>query len=89
MVTSDGADAVDVVIPHAGLAEVMVVIEWLVASGDTVDAGAPLVVVESEKTQIELEAPSAGRVEILVPASDDDVVVGAVIGRVHTSPVAS
>jgi pyruvate/2-oxoglutarate dehydrogenase complex dihydrolipoamide acyltransferase (E2) component len=67
----------------------MVVIEWLVASGDTVDVGTPLVVVESEKTQIELEAPSAGQIEILVPASDDDVVVGAVIGRVHPSAVVS
>ena len=79
----DMSDVVDVVIPHSGLAEVVVLIEWLVADGDTVDVGTPLAVIESEKTQIELDAPSAGRVEIVVPVSDDDIAVGATIARLH------
>jgi pyruvate/2-oxoglutarate dehydrogenase complex dihydrolipoamide acyltransferase (E2) component len=83
MATSESVfEPVDVVIPHSGLAEVVVLIEWLVEDGDTVAAGTPLAVIESEKTQVEIDAPIAGRVEIVVPASDADVFVGATIGRI-------
>lgn len=81
MATSD--PPVDLVIPHSGLTEVVVLVEWLVDDGDLVDHGTPLAVIESEKTQIELDSPAAGRLEITVPASDADVSVGSTIGRIH------
>ena len=64
---------VPVQIAHSGLAEEVVVLEWLAADGQQVEAGSPLVVIESEKTELEIEAPASGRLEILVPASDIEV----------------
>ena len=58
-------------------------LEWLVDDGQGVEAGSPLVVIESEKTQLEIEAPASGRLEILVPASDIEVAVGTTIARIH------
>jgi len=42
---------------------------WLVAVGDTVAAGDPVVTIETEKATVEIEAPVAGTLtEITVPA---------------------
>ena len=42
---------------------------WLVAVGDTVAAGDPVVAIETEKATVEIEAPVAGTIaEITVPA---------------------
>ena len=81
MATSE--PAVPVQIAHSGLSEEVVVLEWLVDDGQPVDVGSPLVVIESEKTQLEIEAPAAGRLEILVPASDIEVPVGTTIALIH------
>lgn len=81
MATSD--PSIDVRIPHSGLAEEVVVLEWLVDDGQAVEAGVCLVVIESEKTQLEIEAPASGRVVILVPASDMEVLVGTTIARIN------
>ena len=86
MVTSDESGAaVDVFIAHSGLAEEVVVLEWLVDDGHPVEVGSPLVLIESEKTQLEIESPAAGRLEIVTPASDIEVPVGTVIGKIWTS----
>ncbi len=39
-------------------------VEWLVASGDTVALGQPLYVIETEKTSTEVESPFAGTITI-------------------------
>ena len=70
-------------IAHSGLAEEVVVLEWLAADGTVVDAGAPLVRIESEKTELEIAAPAAGRLEVVVPASDIEVPVGTTIGWIR------
>jgi pyruvate dehydrogenase E2 component (dihydrolipoamide acetyltransferase) len=42
------------------------VLEWRKAVGDRVQAGEPLVVIETEKAEVELEAPATGTlVEII------------------------
>ncbi len=83
MATSDGSGiACDVAIPHSGLAEEVLVLEWLVADGESVVAGSPLVLIESEKTQIEIDAPGSGRLEIILVASEAEVAVGTTIGRI-------
>ena len=56
MATSESA--VPVQIAHSGLAEEVVLLEWLVDDGQDVETGSPLVVIESEKTQLEIEAPA-------------------------------
>ena len=54
------------------------VLRWLKRDGDTVAEGEPLVEVEAEKANHELEAPVAGRLEI-VAQEGDEIKVGAVL----------
>ena len=81
MATSD--DPIDVRIAHSGLAESVLVLEWLVDDGTRVNAGDPLVIIESEKTQFEMEAPIAGVLEIVVAADDLEVPAGTLIARIR------
>jgi pyruvate/2-oxoglutarate dehydrogenase complex dihydrolipoamide acyltransferase (E2) component len=73
---------VDVVLPKWGMTmQEAVVGEWLVAVGDEVTEGQPLVTVESDKVDADVESPGSGTVaEILVPAGET-AEVGAVIAR--------
>lgn len=75
---------VNVNIAHSGLAKEVVVLEWLVANGADVELGSPLVVIETEKTELEVDAPASGKLEILVDASDSEVAAGTTIARIHT-----
>ncbi len=75
--------AVPIIVPQLGVIEVVVVVEWLCADGDRVDDGQPIVVIESEKAETEIEAPVAGRLEIQVEADPDaEVAVGTVLGQI-------
>jgi pyruvate/2-oxoglutarate dehydrogenase complex dihydrolipoamide acyltransferase (E2) component len=72
----------DIVIPQLGLMEAVTIVEWLHQSGDAVAKGEPVVVVETDKANAEVEAPADGRLEILVPAGEDLVPVETVLGYV-------
>lgn len=78
-------EKVPVHVPHMGVVEEVVVIDWLVANGSHVTEGQPLVLIESEKAEIEIEAPGTGTVEVLVSASDEPVRVGTLLGNVVSS----
>ena len=78
-------EKVPVHVPHMGVVEEVVVIDWLVANGSHVTEGLPLVVIEAEKAEIEIEAPGTGTVEVLVSASDEPVRVGTLLGNVVSS----
>jgi pyruvate dehydrogenase E2 component (dihydrolipoamide acetyltransferase) len=56
-----------------------VINEWLVAEDGAVEAGQPLVVIETEKATVEVEAESAARVLTLLAAAGATVAVGAPI----------
>lgn len=71
-----------IVIPHSGLAKEVIIVEWLIEHGATVVAGTPLVIYESEKTEIEMDSPCDGELEIIVGASDDEVPAGTIIGNI-------
>ena len=58
-----------------------VVVEWLVADGGWVDAGTPVVTLETSKAVEEIEVQAAGHVTQLVRAGSE-CGVGAVLGRV-------
>ena len=60
------------------------VVEWLVAEGQQVERGAPLMQVETEKVAYDVEAPVAGWFHIMVPAGET-VPVEAVIGQFAAS----
>ncbi len=72
----------DIVLPKWGMTMQEAVIgEWLVAVGDEVTEGQPLVTVESDKVDADVESPGSGVVaEILVPTGET-AEVGAVIAR--------
>jgi pyruvate/2-oxoglutarate dehydrogenase complex dihydrolipoamide acyltransferase (E2) component len=60
---------VPVIVPQLGNAmEEVTVAEWYVDVGERVREGEPIVMVDSEKAQGELEAPATGTIhEIVVP----------------------
>ena len=56
--------------------EYATVTRWLKRKGETVTAGEPLVEVEAEKANHELEAPVSGVIESIVAAEGDEIKVG-------------
>jgi len=75
--------ATPIVIPQAGLVEEVVVLEWLKDDGETVVTGEPIVLLETEKTQTEVEAPADGILRIAVPAGPDVISVETVLGEIE------
>ena len=75
-----------VAVPREGVNDDTVrVVEWLVGDGQKVDAGQPVVVIETTKSVVDLDAAESGFVFRLVPAGAD-VAVGAPVGVI--SPTA-
>lgn len=60
-----------------------IIVEWLVGEGETVEQGQSLAVIETEKVETELEAPSAGTVVEISRGEDDEVPVGEVIAYIE------
>ncbi len=58
-----------------------VVVNWFYRDGATVEAGAPLLEIMVEKTQLEITAPASGRLTILA-RPETVVTVGAVIAEI-------
>ena len=77
-----GTAAVALAVPQMGVVEQVLVVEWLVPDGSLVGAGEPVVVIDTDKAETELEAPAPGRLQVLVPASDLEVAVGTVLATV-------
>jgi 2-oxoglutarate decarboxylase len=76
---------VPIVVPASGVVEVFLLLEWMAEAGDQVEEGDDVVMLESEKAELAVEAPASGRLEILVypdPSDDVEVEVGATIGRI-------
>lgn len=55
------------------------VIRWLKNEGETVAPGEPLVEVEAEKANHEIEAPIGGRIESILAVEGDEIKVGATL----------
>ena len=55
------------------------VLRWLKSEGDPVAEGEPLVEVEAEKANHELESPVSGWIESLLAEEGDELKVGAVL----------
>jgi pyruvate dehydrogenase E2 component (dihydrolipoamide acetyltransferase) len=54
----------------------VLVIEWIRDVGDRVEEGDPLVLVETDKTEVEIESPYTGTIIEVVAASDSEVSTG-------------
>lgn len=58
------------------------IVKWLKDVGDRVEAGEPLVEVETAKSTVEVDSPASGTVTEILAAIDDEVEVGAVIAKI-------
>jgi len=73
---------VDVIMPKLGMYESDVtLIEWLVTDGSTVDVGDPVFVMETEKTETEIECEDPGII-VLEAVAGYSAPVGSVIGYI-------
>ncbi len=74
----------DVVLPKWGMTmQEATISEWLVAVGDTVAEGQPIVRIESDKVETDVESPGAGTVSEIVVPEGEDAAVGSVIARIE------
>src|SRR5512146_306617 len=73
--------ATNVILPALGMAQdTGKIVEWLKAEGQHVTAGEPLVVVETDKAAVDLEAPATGILAQISAQVGDEVPVAQVIG---------
>jgi pyruvate/2-oxoglutarate dehydrogenase complex dihydrolipoamide acyltransferase (E2) component len=73
----------DVIVPRLGVTVTEVtIVEWLVADGETVTPGQPILTVATDKTEAEIEATSAGVLRHGV-GPEESCEVGAVIGTIQ------
>ena len=66
-----------------------IVSRWLKAVGDTVEEGEPLVEVTTDKVDVEVPAPTSGRLSEIVAAEGDTVAVGATLAVIAPGPPAA
>lgn len=73
--------AIELKVPAVGesITEVMIG-EWLKSEGDSVAQDEPLVIIETDKVNVELPAPQAGKLVKILKGNGSDAVVGEVIG---------
>ncbi len=73
--------AIELKVPAVGesITEVMIG-EWLKAEGDWVAEDEPVVVIETDKVNVELPAPSSGMLEKILKKEGEDAEVGDVVG---------
>ena len=75
--------ATEVILPRLGFSmNEGEIAEWLVADGELVEQGAPLYVVESDKSSTEVESPATGRLKILKPIGET-FDVGTVLAEIE------
>ena len=73
--------AVKVIMPQAGQdLETGTVTQWLKAEGETVAKGEPIVQIETEKVNLDVEAPAAGVLLRIVAPDETEVAIFATIG---------
>lgn len=72
--------ATNVILPALGMAQdTGKIVEWLKAEGERVTEGEPLVVIETDKAAVDLEAPASGILAQVSAAPGDEVPVAQVI----------
>jgi pyruvate dehydrogenase E2 component (dihydrolipoyllysine-residue acetyltransferase) len=72
--------ATNVILPALGIAQdTGKIIEWRKAEGERVTQGEPLVVIETDKAAVDLEAPASGILAQVSAAAGDEVPVAQVI----------
>jgi 2-oxoglutarate dehydrogenase E2 component (dihydrolipoamide succinyltransferase) len=77
---------VPILVPKAGMSMVeATVVAWRKSPGDHVEAGEPIVELETDKVELQVEAPATGVLREILVAADEDVAVGATLGLIERS----
>ena len=76
-------------IPDIGDFKDIPIIEIMVKPGDTVEADAPLMSLESDKATMEIPAPQAGRIVELLVKTGDRVSEGSVMLTMESAGVSA
>jgi pyruvate dehydrogenase E2 component (dihydrolipoamide acetyltransferase) len=77
------ADTTPIVLPKAGMNMVeATVVAWRKSPGEQVEKGEPVVAVETDKVELEIEAPVSGVLQAVLVAVDEDAPVGATLGLI-------
>ncbi len=77
------AEPTPILLPKAGMNMVeATVVAWHKSPGDRVEAGEPVVHVETDKVDLEIEAPVAGVLSRVLVGVDEDAEVGATLGLI-------
>ena len=64
-------------LPNLGdTSDEVLIIEWIRGVGDRVEEGDPLVLVETDKTEVEIESPHTGTITEVLSASDSEISTG-------------
>lgn len=63
----------------------VVIVEWFVEPGATISAGDPLMLVETDKVEVEVAAPIGGTVVECLVDEGDEVATGVILCRIDTS----
>src|SRR5258706_7509717 len=75
--------ATAVTMPRLGLTMVEgTVVEWKAKVGDVVEKGQPIVVIESEKVEVEIEAFAAGPLVAMYVEPGNTVPIGSLLGAI-------
>jgi pyruvate/2-oxoglutarate dehydrogenase complex dihydrolipoamide acyltransferase (E2) component len=79
-------DPVPILLPKAGMNMVQAtVIGWHKAPGERVQQGEPIVEIETDKVEMDIEAPATGTLTEVLVAVDEDAPVGATLGLIEPS----
>jgi pyruvate/2-oxoglutarate dehydrogenase complex dihydrolipoamide acyltransferase (E2) component len=71
-----------IIVPNLGLVESVTVTGWTRVSGDRVARGETVCTIETEKSQVEIEAPADGILHIAVTAGPELVSADATLGSI-------
>ena len=75
--------ATDILVPTLGESVTeATVVQWLKQPGDAVAVDDPLVELETDKVTLEINASAAGVLAEVIAAVDENVEVGALLGRI-------
>jgi pyruvate/2-oxoglutarate dehydrogenase complex dihydrolipoamide acyltransferase (E2) component len=78
------AEPTPIVLPKAGMNMVeATVVAWRKSPGDAVEEGEPIVDIETDKVEMEVEAPASGVLREVLVGVDEDAPVGATLGLIE------
>jgi pyruvate/2-oxoglutarate dehydrogenase complex dihydrolipoamide acyltransferase (E2) component len=76
---------VDIQVPEIGEGVThATIVQWRKAAGDAVASGEVIVEIMTDKVSIEVDCPATGVLREVLHGADDEVKIGAVIGRIES-----